>query len=197
MLGTGDFNSRTSCEVRPVLSGQPAERPEFQLTHLLRGATRICTHTIWACTFQLTHLLRGATIAFSHLLLILGFQLTHLLRGATTAYPVTSNFSDISTHAPLARCDHEVGGCGIHARFQLTHLLRGATIAFWLLLLTLEFQLTHLLRGATPPPGGGRRDGCHFNSRTSCEVRQPYAPYRITCVPFQLTHLLRGATWIQ
>ena len=37
--GRGNFNSRTSCEVRHLRSGIPFARILFQLTHLLRGAT--------------------------------------------------------------------------------------------------------------------------------------------------------------
>ena len=36
-----DFNSRTSCEVRQGGANNDTGRTEFQLTHLLRGATRV------------------------------------------------------------------------------------------------------------------------------------------------------------
>ena len=78
------FNSRTSCEVRhgkrianelkagisthaPLArcdSSDPMSRAamqRFQLTHLLRGATRGLQGMPGAGQFQLTHLLRGAT----------------------------------------------------------------------------------------------------------------------------------------
>ena len=88
-------------------------------------------------------------------------------------------YDEISTHAPLARCDANSTTDTIRpAGFQLTHLLRGATSAPPPPTpSSLPFQLTHLLRGATGLPRWlrtGRRD---FNSRTSCEVR-PGFPHR-------------------
>ena len=100
------FNSRTSCEVRPAASGNFFPPPRFQLTHLLRGATRIKRNSHGQITFQLTHLLRGATgsggsvwcdvydfnsrtscevrrVPSVFAKWIAPFQLTHLLRGAT------------------------------------------------------------------------------------------------------------------
>ena len=104
---------------------------------------------------------------------------------------------DISTHAPLARCD-------------------------WLQILLfrrqLPFLLTHLLRGATRGQLADRPPRLNFYSRTSCEVRQrpafqrmiataisTHAPLarcdvhtaetiRAARARFLLTHLLRGAT---
>ena len=38
-IGYMNFNSRTSCEVRPILVGYRRDVGQFQLTHLLRGAT--------------------------------------------------------------------------------------------------------------------------------------------------------------
>ena len=115
-LWLGSFNSRTSCEVRRdgvvgCLSGgvsthaplarcdNPGRAAEtyqspFQLTHLLRGATRApCAERDGHRAFQLTHLLRGAT---------------NLLYGRGRALIV-------STHAPLARCDAEAVGTGENA----------------------------------------------------------------------------------
>ena len=61
--GQGYFTSRTSCEVRRVVCvGYIEIQPQFQLTHLLRGATSVNDALIAPPTgFQLTHLLRGAT----------------------------------------------------------------------------------------------------------------------------------------
>ena len=57
------FNSRTSCEVRQCVTLSHAAISPFQLTHLLRGATRSSSAFVLAFKFQLTHLLRGATWA--------------------------------------------------------------------------------------------------------------------------------------
>ena len=81
--GTGDFNSRTSCEVRRLLHCSRTQCKQFQLTHLLRGATITAPYCL------LRHV----------------FQLTHLLRGATTLPRCSICGNLISTHAPLARCD--------------------------------------------------------------------------------------------
>ena len=55
------FNSRTSCEVRHDTVKICRIPKEFQLTHLLRGATQNALKICCAGKFQLTHLLRGAT----------------------------------------------------------------------------------------------------------------------------------------
>ena len=60
---------------------------------------------------------------------------------------------EISTHAPLARCDH-------HVR-DFRDLVN-------------PFQLTHLLRGATWTKFPAELVEDNFNSRTSCEVRRNY-----------------------
>ena len=110
---------------------------------------RLCN--AWDLVFLLTHLLRGATIENAGIMgLPIPFLLTHLLRGATTEgngymrsayyfYSRTScevqpwrdkertDLDYISTHAPLARCNTELGGTMRIYVFLLTHLLRGAT----------------------------------------------------------------------
>ena len=58
----------------------------------------------------------------------------------------------------------------------------------------MPFQLTHLLRGATHASCPRRFLQCHFNSRTSCEVRLTGGNCFCRRHKFQLTHLLRGAT---
>ena len=191
-----NFNSRTSCEVRRTSVFGSGTALQFQLTHLLRGAT--CSHGVWGCAgaFQLTHLLRGATESTAEGRTGSGFQLTHLLRGATLIFdafiPAKLNFNSrtscevrhnaaagtdltaaISTHAPLARCD-----IFPFSSFTSTHL----------------FQLTHLLRGATCAGSCLANAIRYFNSRTSCEVRLQHFSGRFPVTQFQLTHLLRGAT---
>ena len=102
-----DFNSRTSCEVRPWRSGVCCAVQGFQLTHLVRGATRDAqVFRAWDRRFQLTHLLRGATLASLQ---------PHAMQTISTHAPlarcddnraVLPSKARISTHAPLARCDH-------------------------------------------------------------------------------------------
>ena len=192
------------------------------------------------CRFQLTHLLRGATRRAFRVKNI-GAISTHApLARCDSAYICGMVAGEISTHAPLARCDSTPPGIALFRKisthaplarcdkfllrrfphlgvFQLTHLLRGATKAASVAARSVEFQLTHLLRGATPYAGTILRPSADFNSRTSCEVRparpiRPYSPRRnfnsrTSCevrrsrnvsrpfgVTFQLTHLLRGAT---
>ena len=83
-----------------------------------------------------------------------------------------NNGIKISTHAPLARCDNRwLAVRSLSGRFQLTHLLRGATARGYGSGEPVEFQLTHLLRGATLAASGYSDFSSYFNSRTSCEVR--------------------------
>ena len=217
-VGLCNFNSRTSCEVRPSATGTYTTYWYFNS----RTSCEVRRNSPGACRcgnpFQLTHLLRGATLAVD------GGRF-HFL---------------ISTHAPLARCDP--GFLAVHAqliKFQLTHLLRGAThtippyhhtiidfnsrtscevrhSAEVSIDLTTDFNSrtscevrrptgfcgvigllisTHAPLARCDAARGWVCYGCHnFNSRTSCEVRRrarhAYAPKD----QFQLTHLLRGAT---
>ena len=150
-LDERNFNSRTSCEVRLAWKRYRQGKAEFQLTHLLRGAT-VATQNAIAMTAISTHapLARCDTGWGAHqaegihfnsrtscevrrpntltTIRRRRFQLTHLLRGATVKY----------AHKTL-----------IAVVFQLTHLLRGATDYFLTTICTPIFQLTHLLRGAT------------------------------------------------
>ena len=156
-LDERNFNSRTSCEVRLAWKRYRQGKAEFQLTHLLRGAT-VATQNAIAMTAISTHapLARCDTGWGAHqaegihfnsrtscevrrpntltTIRRRRFQLTHLLRGATTNYFDYDQAAEISTHAPLARCDDD----------------------------------------------GQQRPGNlhHFNSRTSCEVRPGRAARR-------------------
>ena len=106
---------------------------------------------IWP-KFQLTHLLRGATIMFGNFLMILQIS-THAPLARCDAYEQLCNLGNpISTHAPLARCDVVVLAVQINVQ--------------------------------------------NFNSRTSCEVRHSLQTCPVPAGRFQLTHLLRGATAI-
>ena len=78
-----DFNSRTSCEVRPNLWSAPRFHAEFQLTHLLRGATVVrCKDCV-----------------------NMGISTHAPLARCDTRHWWWTGITTISTHAPLARCD--------------------------------------------------------------------------------------------
>ena len=168
-----DFNSRTSCEVRlpptkcihifVIISTHaplarcddrmdkiPRRIGRFQLTHLLRGATRA-----GAARLPPDHISTHAPLARCDTVLCEqiehdGFQLTHLLRGATRALLEAGFTCQISTHAPLARCD----ACAATASRKVvsisTHAPLARCDAYCFYRCKLRF---------------------HFNSRTSCEVR--------------------------
>ena len=104
--------------------------------------------------------------------------------------------SEVSIHAPLARCDDILGSIASSTiGFQFTHLLRGATFALYeIAIFETEFQFTHLLRGATL-----FRFLFQYRSPVSihaplarCDCRSHFG--KANCTPFQFTHLLRGAT---
>ena len=149
-----DFNSRTSCEVRHGQFRGGTHARKFQLTHLLRGATRIPGgSTILFTAFQLTHLLRGATGPSGRS----PAQTRHfnsrtsceVRRGAIFA----RRNPNISTHAPLARCDIQ----GLEAQ--------GYTVKGDFNSRTSCEVRPHAMQAKSTPN--------NFNSRTSCEVRPP------------------------
>ena len=80
---------------------------------------------------------------------------------------------DISTHAPLARCDWNPGAMCAACRFQLTHLLRGATSryrnAFERMMDFNSRTSCEVRRTSISMAVCG---ALNFNSRTSCEVRR-------------------------
>ena len=144
-----DFNSRTSCEVRPAPARIKAGRKRFQLTHLLRGATR--KRNRWTG--------------------IRRFQLTHLLRGATTRDGLSYQQIAISTHAPLARCD--ACCCGHSIALQIsTHAPLARCDIIARIMATMASISTHApLARCDCAATGSRKVVKDFNSRTSCEVR--------------------------
>ena len=78
----------------------------------------------------------------------------------------------ISTHAPLARCDmRRVTLACLRSVFQLTHLLRGATSAVCLLLINYVISTHAPLARCDGCGAGTSTTPPNFNSRTSCEVR--------------------------
>ena len=104
------------------------------------------------------------------------------------------NEAEISTHAPLARCDEK--GIDYYAdnKFQLTHLLRGATLADAVAEEVDPISTHAPLARCDRRERRGKPDHPNFNSRTSCEVRQIQSERVENSSKFQLTHLLRGAT---
>ena len=172
-----NFNSRTSCEVRRPGAGGSGRKHEFQLTHLLRGATPSSAaaggdgddfNSRTSCEVRRAPRLPP----FQDKADFNSRTSCEVRRRRNFTFSLSQK---ISTHAPLARCD--AGGHKprtVEREFQLTHLLRGATAIPAQLPTKPKFQLTHLLRGATtitPSPA---------------------------CVwPFQLTHLVRGTTAVR
>ena len=139
---------------------------------------RASTAAYWQTdTFLLTHLMRGATgVRRIFISTAWIFLLTHLMRGATGGLAAGMALaSDISTHAPHARCDTKsaVSNAGTW-QFLLTHLMRGATC--W------TRQISGLWRKISTHAPHARCDQIakdidnqialrNFYSRTSCEVR--------------------------
>ena len=124
-----NFNSRTSCEVRPIATAEIPADNHFNSRTSCEVRLSLPTPRTGTTRFQLTHLLRGAT--FSQLFLL--------------------QFFCISTHAPLARCDLR-RLCGGYGQKISTHA-----------------PLARCDRAPRRIGGPG-----HFNSRTSCEVRPQY-----------------------
>ena len=123
-----DFNSRTSCEVRPNNKYNKFYQKYF--------------NSRTSC--EVRHIKPMGRMGMDY------FN----SRTSCEVRPKTQlgNFNKkaISTHAPLARCDQN--NRPYHWQkisFQLTHLLRGATEYLKNTKILSTFQLTHLLRGAT------------------------------------------------
>ena len=188
------FNSRTSCEVRQCVTLSHAAISPFQLTHLLRGATRSSSAFVLAFKFQLTHLLRGATWAefvredgennFN------SRTSCEVRLAPENSAEKAINFNS-RTSCEVRRLPGQDRWCygyfnsrtscevrrglvraGIAADiFQLTHLLRGATgIARCSISASLISTHAPLARCDAVPDYRRRQSG-DFNSRTSCEVR--------------------------
>ena len=160
--------------------------------------------------------MRGATLADIVVARPPEFQLTHLLRGATDSWRRGTPAVNISTHAPLAKCDEK-----IRTAYELKSISTHAPLARCDDYPVRRRHQCHISTHAPlarcdpgrvcPFPGSA-----DFNSRTSCEVRRTEAgafapirgisthaplarcdmdpPTRVCDDGFQLTHLLRGAT---
>ena len=122
-LDERNFNSRTSCEVRLAWKRYRQGKAEFQLTHLLRGAT-VATQNAIAMTAISTHapLARCDTGWGAH-------QAEGIHFNSRTSCEVRRP----NTLTTIRR-----------RRFQLTHLLRGATAIYCS---TFISQTHHLVRG--------------------------------------------------
>ena len=147
---------------------------QFQLTHLLRGATRSGGGRRATDRFQLTHLLRGAT-----LLLEIQRYRGYIHFNSRTSCEVRqfdalqtqrpSNFnSRTSCEVRPAPIDNAMLSVDFNSRTSCEVRLPGPRR----ISAQTPFQLTHLLRGATDNVYRGSNDSANFNSRTSCEVRR-------------------------
>ena len=168
----GDFNSRTSCEVRRS-ARQSAPRAHISTHAPLARCDTDCLLMVLTSSIS-THAPLARCDILQHVQIITPCISTHAPLARCDRYPAFKTPGvRISTHAPLARCDlRRAADSAAVLLFQLTHLLRGATARARIGgYVTTLFQLTHLLRGATCwwklllPPS-------YFNSRTSCEVRR-------------------------
>ena len=166
-----NFNSRTSCEVRPrcdddvralqISTHAPLARCDVHVGHLVDHCANISTHAPLARCDRLTPILPHLPV----------FQLTHLLRGATgtVRFPPGRGYFNSRTSCEVRLRRGELAGLQWDFNSRTSCEVR---------------------RGHQP--GGSHLR--HFNSRTSCEVRPSVLGLLVRGYPFQLTHLLRGAT---
>ncbi len=148
-----NFNPRTPCGVRLVSVRTVKNRPLFQSTHPMRGATR----DLW-------------DFAGSHRISI---HAPHA--GCDPALiGLTGNSHKISIHAPHAGCDtifillafsfsshfNPRTPCGVRRSIDTSRRRLPA------------FQSTHPMRGATAPPSLLKKPIINFNPRTPCGVRR-------------------------
>ena len=119
-IGTYNFNPRSSCEERLLLTVLVLlSEIKFQSTLLMRGATQVAVAPYDANQFQSTLLMRGATAFQQHRRKSDEFQSTLLMRGATRSSLIISSPLLISIHAPHARSDSPSSGlCSIHSYFN-------------------------------------------------------------------------------
>ena len=139
--------------------------------------------------------MRGATCVVMTETHAVRFQSTHPMRGATCRLSARDTLSQISIHAPHARCD-QIGRffsiafwyfnprTPCEVRRQLNHY--GCRLQL--------FQSTHPMRGATLSAIYLQIAPQHFNPRTPCEVRLTSSDLPKLPPPFQSTHPMRGAT---
>ena len=122
------------------------------------------------------------------------FQSTHLSRGATRLFQRAEIHLAISIHAPLTRCDlrrilkRSIGDISIHA--PLTRCDECIVLGRQRRCISIHAPLTRCDDAAMVR----RRLCCHFNPRTSHEVRRCSKTRTFPMHGFQSTHLSRGAT---
>ena len=123
------FNPRTSCEVRPGMSGQKDGMSQYFNPRTSCEVRQIQFSTDFhILPFQSTHLLRGATSGTPEPMYQITISIHAPLARCDFVFPDTSAVFVISIHAPLARCDVRFFKVlRMAAAFQSTHLLRGAT----------------------------------------------------------------------
>ena len=193
----GDFNPRTPCGVRLIVSKVDTGGEPFQSTYPVRGATAGHSRRWKPCRFQSTYPVRGATR-----------NTCNRLQGVR-----------ISIHVPRAGCDYASGDRSLTVKqtFQSTYPVRGATTIFTLpLVRSRRFQSTYPVRGATGFPAHAKttsgisihvpRAGCDerckklmTNSTISIHVPRAGCDQlpklrRLQQQRFQSTYPVRGAT---
>ncbi len=190
-----NFNSRTSCEVRPGWTKFPAELVDFNSRtscEVRRGLDKARDPRILISTHAPLARCDGVRQIYN-----IGRKNFNSRTSCEVRLHTMKKWSlkkPISTHAPLARCDHYGSGrlagyknfnsrtsCEVRlhvsdfcagAAFQLTHLLRGATLGVTvsgvLKSISTHAPLARCDTGWTKFPA----ELVDFNSRTSCEVRR-------------------------
>ena len=172
------FNSRTSCEVRQTASEILATVSNFNSRTSCEVRLNTTRNIAWLSLFQLTHLLRGATRRPCRLHRNTTPISTHApLARCDIIAKQPSAFQSISTHAPLARCDASefrprtrikisthapLARCDTPIRYSLFHLLHFNSRT------SCEVRLDWNEYNA---------ERINFNSRTSCEVRRAVGSY--------------------
>ena len=170
----GNFNPRTPCGVRLIISRTAESTAAFQSTHPLRGATFASGRSYPTTGISIHAPLAGCDLRIG----IFSLDVCHfnprtpcgVRRAALVRLPACHG---ISIHAPLAGCDNLVTGAMLRtAIFQSTHPLRGATAYLVLDFLFITISIHAPLAGC---------DNALMGAST-------------TAVIFQSTHPLRGAT---
>ena len=156
--GKSNFNPRTPCGVRPMLSSRFRAKREFQSTHPVWGATKPHLSRLKPSKFQSTHPVWGAT-------------------AAPRAGPATAdNFNPRTPCGVRPRMRKRPGD---HKNFNPRTPCGVRQTGHWRLWGGNQFQSTHPVWGATQrlrAPGERER---HFNPRTPCGVRHGGAAARL------------------
>ena len=162
------FNSRPSCEGRPVVE-------------LLLGHAEVSIHAPRARGDQSTE----------PLLTFRGFQFTPLVRGATSTRRAVMCMVEVSIHAPRARGDRPPASRSPPERFNSRPSCEGRR-AIDAPAASVTFQFTPLVRGATESATAA------VPGRVSIHAPRARGDasgtWQANCLPFQFTPLVRGAT---